>query len=330
MKASRRLPVDEAKFDRNLADDERDYVRGGTQDMQRQRGIDHLVLAVHDLDQAARRYEAWGFTLTPRAQHPWGTANRLAQFEGCFLELLEIDRPELIGMSNGPGFDFGGHVRRFLAAREGFAMLVFESRDARADAAAFLAAGLEPHPVLDFSRVARQPDGSDATVGFSLAFVTHRDLPFAPSFVCQQHAPQHFWKPQFQRHALGVQGIASVTIQAEAPAAAREVLAALQGADAVRQVDKGFDVHTARGVVRVRQAAEVQAYFGGDVAPGPLGSACYAGFTLAVADLDAVAGRLEMSGTSFRRRGPTIAIAPAQAFGVGIAFTSAIEAAAAS
>ena len=50
------------------------------------RGIDHLVLAVRDLEKARTFYQRLGFTLTPRAQHPWGTANHLAQLNGCFLE----------------------------------------------------------------------------------------------------------------------------------------------------------------------------------------------------------------------------------------------------
>jgi catechol 2,3-dioxygenase-like lactoylglutathione lyase family enzyme len=33
------------------------------------RAIDHVVLAVRDLDRAAARYEQLGFTLTPRASH---------------------------------------------------------------------------------------------------------------------------------------------------------------------------------------------------------------------------------------------------------------------
>ena len=43
------------------------------------RSIDHLVIAVADLDGTAQIFECIGFTLTPRAHHPWGTDNRLIQ-----------------------------------------------------------------------------------------------------------------------------------------------------------------------------------------------------------------------------------------------------------
>src|SRR5262245_37222870 len=61
------------------------------------RAIDHVVLAVTDLDRAAETYQGLGFTLTPRARHEdrMGTSNRLAQFAAQnFIELLEVDRPQ--------------------------------------------------------------------------------------------------------------------------------------------------------------------------------------------------------------------------------------------
>ena len=51
-------------------------------------------------------------------------------------------------------------------------MLVFASDDARRDQAAFAESGLETYAPFDFERRAKLPDGSEVTVGFSLAFVT--------------------------------------------------------------------------------------------------------------------------------------------------------------
>ena len=52
------------------------------------RGIDHLVLAVHDLDAAGDFYEKLGFRVGARNRHPWGTENRIVQFPHIFLELF--------------------------------------------------------------------------------------------------------------------------------------------------------------------------------------------------------------------------------------------------
>ena len=168
------------------------------------RGIDHLVLSVRDLAAAAARYEQLGFTCTPRAEHPWGSANRLVQLHGSFLELLTVAHPDRI-VEHAPGrFSFGAWNRDWLAHREGFSMLVFEGSDSRADRDEFAAAGLRDVAPFDFEREARLPDGSTRTVAFSLAFALSEQTPDAPMFTCHQHAPELFWKPDYQRHENGL------------------------------------------------------------------------------------------------------------------------------
>ncbi|WP_146038764.1 VOC family protein, partial [Paracoccus sp. SY] len=44
------------------------------------RHIDHVVVAVRDLDGAADLYARLGFQVGPRNRHPWGTENRIIQF----------------------------------------------------------------------------------------------------------------------------------------------------------------------------------------------------------------------------------------------------------
>ena len=134
------------------------------------RSIDHIVVAVRNLDDAARTYEGLGFTLTPRGSHEdrMGTSNRLAQFGNqSFIELLEVDRPDRLMphdlSSDPPFFSFGAHNRKAVDERDGMSMLVFASDDARADIAAFEAAGVTTYEPFDFERQARLPDGQDVT-----------------------------------------------------------------------------------------------------------------------------------------------------------------------
>ncbi|MBL8697095.1 MAG: VOC family protein [Alphaproteobacteria bacterium] len=287
------------------------------------RGLDHLVLAVRDLDAAAARYQRWGFTLTPRAQHPWGTANRLVQFDGVFLELVEVDRPALIAEPAPGDVSFGARARDFLQRREGFAMLVFESRDARIDYAELLAAGLAARPPFDFSRPARLPDGSVVTVGFSLVFLPDPRIPDATIFLCQQQAPQHFWKPAYQRHANATQGVGEVVMSADRPAAWEAHFAALQGEDAVRNTPEGLDVATARGRVVVRRSADVAARFGGPITGGRGGTPGLAGFSLETSRLEAVTEALAATGTRHRRLDDRVVIPADEAFGCGLEFVQA-------
>src|SRR5207245_11036939 len=102
--------------------------------------------------------------------------------------------------------------------------------DAAADAVEFKNSGLEAHEVFHFARQATLPDGSQAEVKFSLAFVTEPSMPEAAFFTCQQHAPQHFWRPEFQRHANRARRIAEVVMSAARPGDHKDFVARLIGA----------------------------------------------------------------------------------------------------
>lgn len=200
----------------------------------RQRAIDHIVITVPDLAAAAAAYEALGFVLTPTAQHPWGTANRLALFAGrCFLEILEIDRPEVleahIARQPAEDFDFGGFNKRYLEERQGASMLVLTGNDSRADAAAYAALG--GHAPFDFERFATQPDGSQRRVAFSLAFASDPSLPLCGFFTCHNLEPDSFWKPEYQMHGNGAQTIRQAVLVSDTPEVHTPFLSGFTGAD---------------------------------------------------------------------------------------------------
>ena len=285
------------------------------------RGIDHLVLAVRDLAKARAFYESLGFTLTPRAEHPWGTANHLVQLNGCFLELLGIADAAKIPPHEPGEFSFGAFNRDFLARREGMSMLVFQSQDARRDRAEFAAAGLQTYAPFDFGRDAKLPDGTTARVAFSLAYVTDPGMPEAAFFACQQHAPRYFWKREFQLHANGARTIAEVVMQAPDPPALANFFARLQGKDSVRAEGGTLRVATARGRVSVLAPAAVAARFG---APGaaPV-TPHFAAFRVGGVDRTSQAARLAAAGIPHRIEGASVVVPAAAAFGVAIEFTAA-------
>jgi len=103
------------------------------------RRIDHLIICVRDLAQAALSWQTLGFTLTPTGVHPFGTSNRLAMFANSFLELLAVTDAAAIPAAAPGRFSFAAHNRDFLAAAEGMSMLAWHSTDAHADAARFKA-----------------------------------------------------------------------------------------------------------------------------------------------------------------------------------------------
>jgi catechol 2,3-dioxygenase-like lactoylglutathione lyase family enzyme len=214
------------------------------------RGLDHIVHAVRDLDATAEHYRRLGFTVGARNKHPWGTHNYIVQFPGFFIELLSVEEPEKIPPAAPRTFSFGTAVQEFLARQEGFAMLVLESRDARADRDAFEAAGIGGYDAFDFEREARRPNGDVIKVAFSLAFAVDPKAD-AGFFVCQQHYPENFWNPAFQSHSNRVLGVAGVVFVATEPAAHAEFLAAFAGVPAAETTADVIAVNTPRGVIEV-------------------------------------------------------------------------------
>ena len=55
-------------------------------------GLDHIVVMVHNLDDAAERWRSLGFTLSPRGTHSahLGTGNFTIMFDVDYVELLGI------------------------------------------------------------------------------------------------------------------------------------------------------------------------------------------------------------------------------------------------
>ena len=256
------------------------------------RGIDHLVLCVNDLKKARALYELLGFTMTPVAQHPFGTGNRLAQLQGGFVEILGVTRPALI-TDAGPGeFSFGAYNRDFLAGREGMSMIAFESFGADRDRTDFVAAGLAPAAPFSFTRMARQPDGSEIEMGFDLTFLPRTEAPEAALFTCaHRHAPTQFYKPEFQTHANTAKRISAVTIESGDADATRGFLAALDAEPAL------FEVVPARG-----------------------NGERLAGFAVTVEDMEAARRALRAGAVPFTETGGGLVVGPGVAFGVRISF----------
>ncbi|HRJ69845.1 MAG TPA: VOC family protein [Beijerinckiaceae bacterium] len=229
------------------ADSPAPYSRGA-------RGIDHLVIAGRDLDALAEDYRRLGFTVGTRNRHPWGTENHIVQFPGCFLELIGVGSGAAIQPGQGRSYSFGGFVEHYLRRREGLAMLVLESRDARADAQAYAEARVGDFEPFFFERQGVKADGTAARVAFTLAFAAMKDAPLAGFFVCQQHEPQNFWNTLAQSHANGVFGISRVSLVADDPSDCHEFLGAFIGQRAMRATSFGLELETGRGIVEVLSA----------------------------------------------------------------------------
>jgi len=225
------------------------------------RGLDHIVHAVRDLDTAAALYRRLGFTVGARNRHPWGTHNHIVQLPDFFIELLTLAEPDKLG-SDGFSILFAAYNRDFIARGDGLSMLILESQSAQKDEAAFRAAGIAASEVMRFEREGKRPNGTAVKVGFSLVFAKDNLAPDIHFAACQQHYPENFWNPAFQRHANGAERVAGVVAVAEEPARHRDFLLVFTGAQSARDSGDGFTIELPRGVIELTTPAAFERRYG--------------------------------------------------------------------
>jgi hypothetical protein len=277
------------------------------------KGINHLVLAGHDLEAMRSHYAGLGFTVTPRGQHPFGTGNSLMQLHGSYLELLAVTAPQDVPEHRAGHYSFAAFNRDYLKRHDGFSMLVFDTPDARADVKAWRTAGLQTYEPFDFSRAAKMADGQEITVAFSLAFVSHPAAPWLGLFACQHHSPQYFEQPRYVQHANGATAVQDVWIVGDTAPDLAGFTQIVTGAKAIREDPSLTMLQTSIGaIVLARPQAFVNAF--GLAAPHPDDGPNLAALTLACQTI----GRL----ADLPRIGNRHILAPAKNFGTAIGFVT--------
>ena len=97
--------------------------------------IDHIIIGVHNLDQAAAQFsQKLGLAVSGGGVHPTGgTANRIIVIGDTYLELMAIDNPEEAQQS----------LLDRLAKHEGYLNFVLASNDIEADSSAIIKRGIQ-------------------------------------------------------------------------------------------------------------------------------------------------------------------------------------------
>jgi catechol 2,3-dioxygenase-like lactoylglutathione lyase family enzyme len=164
------------------------------------KGIDHFVIVVNDLQQAAADYEKLGFTVVPGGKHPVGSHNMLISFsDGSYLELI--------------GFYRDANDHRWwqpLQTGERLVDYCLQTDDLQGDTQKLRAAGVAINDPVPWSRT--RPDGYELKWILSLATGSHRG--FAP-FLIQDITPRKERIPQQFDHKNGALGIDTVTVAVE-------------------------------------------------------------------------------------------------------------------
>jgi hypothetical protein len=285
------------------------------------RDIDHLVLAVRDLDAARATYTRLGFTLTPVSRHPFGTTNSLVQMHGSYLELLAVADPAAIVEPTETRFSFGAFNRDYLKTREGLSMLVLQSKDAAADRAAFEKDGLPVYEPFHFERVAKGPDGTEKKVAFSLTFTSDARVHHAAGFfTCQHHHPENFWRTEFQIHANGAMHVASAVMVTRDPADFHIFFTFFTGQHDIMSTSLGTSFALGNSSVDILSPVAYRAFFGEESGPDPRRFMAY---RVAVRDIAVMRAVLVANGVPFTELSGALVVLSGFAHGAAVAFVAA-------
>ncbi len=183
-------------------------------------GLDHVVVAVRNLDAAAAAWKALGFTVSPRGTHSahLGSGNYTVMFGDDYIELLGIlNETE----HNQP-------TVAFLKEREGIERTAFTTDDAAAGVAELKARGLAGGGPISFSRPVDLPNGGKGEAAFNIFTWPLDEAPAGLRiFACQHLTRDTVWIPELQQHANGAQRLVRVEVVAAAPKDAAAQLARL-------------------------------------------------------------------------------------------------------
>ena len=285
-------------------------------------GLDHIVHVVRDLDAAARFYASAGFTVGARNRHPWGTHNRVVQWKNCYIEILTVAEPPKIVPHGVRSFSFGAFNRDFLAHREGFSMLILNSRNAVEDARMFESAGISHFEVFDFAREGTKPDGTPVKLAFSLAFALDPASPDVRFAACQHHFPENFWDPAFQIHANGAQAVSGAVLVADNPAGHQSFLKSFTGVGEWNLSSIAVTAHTGNGDIEILEPVSFRDQSG--VSSGVRGQGMSLGaMRFAVADIAQAEALHRQNRIASQRHGGRLVVPPDIAHGATLIFETA-------
>jgi hypothetical protein len=276
-------------------------------------GIDHAVVVVKDLDNAAENWGRLGFTVSPRGTHSakMGTGN--------FTIMLDPDYFELLGVLAET--EHNVPTRAFLAKREGVERIALTAVDSAAGAEEIRARGYEPLGPTDFERPVTMPDGTASAAKFRTFGWPIEEAPAGVRiFACQHKTRETVWIPELMQHANGAKGLRQVLIVSTEPTKDAAHLSRMIDRDIRTEPDGALAVSS--GSDRADFVFLSKDQLGRrypEVSLAGLPERGGAGLVIATSDLAAAA---KAAGSAAVRSGDSVCVAPHAANGTLLAFVS--------
>lgn len=280
------------------------------------KGIDHCFVLVDNLEAAAARYRALGFTLSPRGLHSAakGTANYTIMFPHDYFELLGLLYSTPLNAARGKALVDHGEGLHAIACR-------IDTVEEAAEALSGL--GIATHGLSSFERPVSLPDGGTAVAAFStLAFDT-TEVPVGSVFMCQHKTPEAVWLPELLSHDNTACGLAAILLVSENVEADADRFARLWAQGCVVKLPRGCRVETGAqsAPLELMQSADFADLYP-DMDLSHMSTGVFCGLQITVADLNAAARCLRAADITYIETDRGLAVAPQDAAGVVLEFVT--------
>ena len=282
--------------------------------------LDHVGVAITDLERGRAAYERLGFALTPRSIHrgsptpgapviPFGSGNHCAMFRDGYLEIVGLTDPAIYS-----------NIKSLVARYEGAHIVAFSVPSADSACAALAARGVSVEGVRKLERdAAYGRDGSETRkAAFRNLYFDLAAFPESRMIFIEHLTPEVLWQPHLLDHPNGVVALRDVFLCVADARAAADKYTALFGADAHATAAGEWRIELDRGSVWIVTPEAWASRAPGAAAPA-LPSPAGIGF--AVRDLAATRTLLAENGLD-ARDGPdgAVWVAPEHACGAAILF----------
>ena len=277
-------------------------------------GIDHAVIMVRDLDQAAANWKRLGFTVSPRGTHSAKMGS------GNYTIMLDPDYIELLGVLAET--EHNAPARAFLARRgEGIERVAFTAVDSAAGAEEIRGRGFEPVGPTDFERPVTMPAGSLSAAKFRIFQWPVTEAPAGMRiFACQHKTRETVWIPELMKHANAAKRLKQVLVVSPEPAKDAAHMARMIDREVTPASDGAVVVPS--GSDRADFVYLTQKQFGARYpGVGLTGLSESGGAGLVIVSGDLAATEKALGGTGIRS-GDSICVTPAAANGTLLAFVS--------
>ena len=213
--------------------------------------LDHIGVAIKDLERGRETYERLGFTLTPRSIHrgsptpgapvePFGSGNHCAMFREGYLEVVGLTDPTIYS-----------NVKAMVARYEGAHIVAFGVESAAATYAELSGRGIPIEPARQLERDAAYGPAGDATrrAAFRNMYFDQAVYPESRLLYIEHLTRDVLWQPHLLDHPNGVIALRDVFLCVPDVRAAADKYAALFGCAAQPVTEGEWRIALARGSV---------------------------------------------------------------------------------